>query len=309
MLGDWVRQASDKIVKQVGLSREEARQEARIMVEEVCGLTFAEQIGAPRQVLSHNQVELLDLVLERRLQREPLTSIFKSAYFYGRRFGLNEATLAPRPETELLVDWALELIKEGKAGKRLEKDNFSFAEFFCGSGAPGLSLLAETMALSYQADLSLSDLSLRALEQARENAQNHGLEELINIQQADIFPVTKKRFDIILANPPYIKHQELDTLMTEVKAFDPKLALDGGEDGLDFYRKLASGVHAYLKEGGWLLMEHGQGQADQIKQIFLDANSKLELGVLGRDKKKQEIIIENRNDYAGIDRMIAVRYC
>lgn len=317
---------------------EDPRREARMLLLEGAGLTLAEQYAHPGQELSDGLEEQLLAALERRSAREPLSSIFASAFFCGHRFVLNADCLAPRPETELLVETALELLKsrlplqprsksgpESKAesssasrpalssekisGSRPESSSelssasssvsklrLELAELCCGSAAPGLSLLWELeQRQKGVASLFLGDLSGGAIYAAMKNAAALGLEKSCRFALCDLFPPEKEEtlFDLILVNPPYIPRAEISYLMPEVRDYEPHLALDGGEEGLDFYRRLAASAALYLKEDGWLLMEHGAAQEDAIREIFADWPQ-------GRGSA-----VISRRDAAGHDRVLA----
>ncbi|MDO5015610.1 MAG: peptide chain release factor N(5)-glutamine methyltransferase [Eubacteriales bacterium] len=290
---DWIRKTTDSLTSGLELEREEARQEARIILEEVCGWSWADQLRLANCELDAYALMELDKILDRRLKHEPFTAIFDSAYFYGRKFRLQAATLAPRPETELLVEWALEILDQAN---RSLISPLRLAELCAGSGAPGLSLLAELKQQAKPAKLLLLDLSAQALDAAKANAEELGLAEDCRFEEADLFPRQAEEFDIILVNPPYIPTADLDQLMPEVKDYDPRLALDGGTDGLDFYRRLAAGIRPYLATGAALLMEHGAGQRQAICEIFKTAS------------EESNPYISYRDDYAGWDRLIAVSY-
>lgn len=317
-----------------GAGLEDPRREARMLLFEGAGLTLAEQYAHPGQELSDGLEEQLLAALERRSAREPLSSIFASAFFCGHRFVLNADCLAPRPETELLVETALELLKsrlplqprsksgpeskaESSSASRPEssseknsassselssassseaKPRLELAELCCGSAAPGLSLLWELeQRQKGVASLFLGDLSGGAIYAAMKNAAALGLEKSCRFALCDLFPPEKEEtlFDLILVNPPYIPRAEISYLMPEVRDYEPHLALDGGEEGLDFYRRLAASAALYLKEDGWLLMEHGAAQEDAIREIFADWPQ-------GRGSA-----VISRRDAAGHDRVLA----
>lgn len=317
---DYISRAARQLE---GAGLEDPRREARMLLLEGAGLTLAEQYAHPEEKLSPDLEERLLAALERRSSREPLSSIFASAIFCGHRFALNADCLAPRPETELLVETALELLKsrlplqprsesgsESKAESKAEsisasqpesssekisasrpessselcstsssassveaKPRLELAELCCGSAAPGLSLLWELeQRQKGSASLFLGDLSGGAIYVAMKNAAALGLDKSCRFALCDLFPPEKEEtlFDLILVNPPYIPRAEISGLMPEVRDYEPHLALDGGEDGLDFYRRLAASAAACLKEGGWLLMEHGAAQEADIREIFAD---------------------------------------
>lgn len=313
---------------------EDPRREARMLLLEGAGLTLAEQYAHPGKELSDDLEERLLAALERRSAREPLSSIFASAFFCGHRFALNADCLAPRPETELLVETALELLKsrlplqprpesgpeskpESNSASRPEssseknsassselsstssseaKPRLELAELCCGSAAPGLSLLWELeQRQKGVASLFLGDLSGGTIYAAMKNAAALGLDKSCRFALCDLFPPEKEEtlFDLILVNPPYIPRAEISYLMPEVRDYEPHLALDGGEEGLDFYRRLAASAALFLKEDGWLLMEHGAAQEAAIREIFADWPQGRGLAVI------------SRRDAAGHDRVLA----
>lgn len=332
---DYISRAARQLE---GAGLEDPRREARMLLFEGAGLTLAEQYAHPGQELSDGLEEQLLAALERRSAREPLSSIFASAFFCGHRFVLNADCLAPRPETELLVETALELLKSrlplqprsksgpeskaesssasqppsssekisasrpasnselSSASSSVSKLRLELAELCCGSAAPGLSLLWELeQRQKGVASLFLGDLSGGAIYAAMKNAAALGLEKSCRFALCDLFPPEKEEtlFDLILINPPYIPRAEISGLMPEVRDYEPHLALDGGEDGLDFYRRLAASAALYLKEDGWLLMEHGAAQEDAIREIFADWPQ-------GRGSA-----VISRRDAAGHDRVLA----
>ncbi len=327
---DYISRAARQLE---GAGLEDPRREARMLLLEGAGLALAEQYAHPGRELSPDLEERLLAALERRSSREPLSSIFASAFFCGHRFALNADCLAPRPETELLVETALELLKsrlplqprsesgleskaESSSASRPEcsasssekisasrpasssaaEPRLELAELCCGSAAPGLSLLWELEQLQKgSASLFLGDLSGGAIYAAMKNAAALGLDKSCRFALCDLFPPEKEEtlFDLILVNPPYIPRAEISGLMPEVRDYEPHLALDGGEDGLDFYRRLAASAAACLKEGGWLLMEHGAAQEADIREIFADWPQ-------GRGSA-----VISRCDAAGHDRVLA----
>lgn len=312
---DYISRAARQLE---GAGLEDPRREARMLLLEGAGLALAEQYAHPGRELSPDLEERLLAALERRSSREPLSSIFASAFFCGHRFALNADCLAPRPETELLVETALELLKsrlplqsrsESGSKSKAESNSASrpasssaaeprleLAELCCGSAAPGLSLLWELEQLQKgSASLFLGDLSGGAIYAAMKNAAALGLDKSCRFALCDLFPPEKEEtlFDLILVNPPYIPRSEISGLMPEVRDYEPHLALDGGEDGLDFYRRLAASAAACLKEGGWLLMEHGAAQEADIREIFADWPQSRGSAVI------------SRCDAAGHDRVLA----
>lgn len=218
----------------------------------------------------------------RRAKGEPLSSIFGFVDFYGLRFDVNKKVLSPRLETEVLVEEALKKIKESDLKTALD--------LCCGSGA-----IAVAIAKSSSCKVSASDISKQALALAQSNAEKNGA--MVDFVHADLFAGLKKhkKYDIIISNPPYIKTKDIDKLDIEVKKYDPKLALDGGEDGLIYYRKIVKEAGKFLNKRGWLFFEVGKGQAEEVKELMNENNfsdcqivkdyNKIERVVYGRINK------------------------
>lgn len=202
--------------------------------------------------------------------------------FYGRPFALGPQTLVPRPETELLVDLALDIARDAP--------DLRFVDLGTGSGAIAVSILAEVPGARGVA----TDLSAEALVVAAANARRHGADGRLDLRRGDWFaPLAgNERFDLLLSNPPYVGSGDIEMLAPEVARHDPRLALDGGPDGLDAYRAIAAGAAAHLRPGGRVAVEIGAGQADAVAALFADA------GLAD---------IERRRDLAGRDRVIIAR--
>ena len=216
-----------------------------------------------------------DKLVLRRLDRYPLQYILGEAPFCNRIFKVDPRVLIPRPETELLCEWALELLS-GVSFPRV-------LDLCCGSGCLGLTVKAERP----DASVTLSDLSGDALNVTAVNAARFSLD--VSVVQSDLFrDLAGSCFDLILSNPPYIPSGLCDSLQPEVRA-EPLLALDGGSDGCDLYRRIISTAPAFLSDGGKLLMELGINEADYLADILENSGWR-------------NIVI--RRDYAGVDRMI-----
>ncbi len=192
-----------------------------------------------------------------RASGKPLSAIFGFVEFYGLRFDVNKKVLAPRMETELLVE---EVIKAAENKKGAE-----VLDLCTGSGA-----IAVSVAKFSKAKVAAIDISKGALATAKSNAEKNGVK--IEFIESDMFNRLKNRrkFDIIVSNPPYIRSLDIEGLDSEVKNYDPRLALDGGEDGLDFYREIAVSAPNYLKKGGELFLEIGQGQFKDVEKLLLE---------------------------------------
>ncbi len=217
---------------------------------------------------------------ERRAKGEPLSNIFGFVEFYGLRFDVNKKVLSPRMETEILVEEAIKKINEFELKNVLD--------LCTGSGAIAIAIKKYTNARVYA-----SDISKQALAIASNNARKN--EVKIDFCQSDLFKSLKKgkKYDIIVSNPPYIKSGDLEKLDVEVKKYDPRLALDGGEDGLDFYRRIIEDSKSKLTKKGWLLFEVGQGQADIVSEMMQKS---------GFDN------VQAVKDYNKIERVIYGRY-
>ena len=203
------------------------------------------------------QQEAYEKLIKLRADRIPLQQITGSAWFMGYEFFVNSNVLTPRFDTEILVDEAGKLLKPG----------MKILDVCTGSGCILLSLLAE------HKDKQITgvgvDISTKALEVAKENRKRLKLEaELI---ESDLFSNVEGRFDMILSNPPYIESSVIDGLMPEVRDHEPRIALDGMEDGLYFYRKIVQQAGEYLNPAGWLCFEIGYDQADALTGMLSEA--------------------------------------
>lgn len=202
-------------------------------------------------------------LIDRRAEGEPLQYIVGEQEFMGLSFNVNEAVLIPRQDTETLVETALSFAKN-------KKGSISILDMCCGSGAIAISMAY----FLPKSKLTACDISEAALNVARSNAKKNGVEKKINFIESDLYmPVQKKKpmkdkFDMILCNPPYIPSYVIPTLQREIKDHEPVAALDGGEDGLDFYRKMVTDSAVHLKKGGYILFEIGHDQADDVTALL-----------------------------------------
>ena len=196
--------------------------------------------------------------VERRTRREPLQHIMGTANFFGYDFQVSAEVLIPRPETEVLVELALEFL--------MHLPNPSVFDLGTGSGCIALSLAKRCS----KASIIGSDVSREALALARANAVSLVTLDQVEFRHADGLAAFAKgeQVDLILSNPPYIPTANIDTLEPEVRDHDPRLALDGGADGMQFYRLLADDGQSHLKSGGKLMAEFGDGQAVTIVDLF-----------------------------------------
>ena len=197
--------------------------------------------------LSPDQFQRLEAILERRKKREPLQYILGFVWFYGFKILIGRGALIPRPETEILVEEALKRAEKGSEIKILD--------LCTGSGAIALALAKNLP----RASILATDISAEALAWARKNQQEYGAEN-IKFIGGDLFgPVKDATFDLICANPPYIKEEKLGSLEPEVICWEPRIALSGGMDGLQFAARIVREAPVHLEQGGYLLMELAGG--------------------------------------------------
>lgn len=193
----------------------------------------------------------------------PLQYITHNQEFMGINFEVNQNVLIPQPDTEILVENTIGLVLGNKSLENQEdsKKTMQILDLCTGSGAIAISLK------KYLPDVKIfaSDISEKALEVARKNAKNNNVE--IEFIKSDMFENIHEKFDIIVSNPPYIKSEEIEKLSKEVQN-EPKLALDGGKDGLKFYKIISKEIKNYLKENGTLLMEIGYDEANEVMKLF-----------------------------------------
>lgn len=224
-----------------------------------------------QDVLQDNQCEEYFNLIERRASRVPLQHITGVQEFMGLEFKVSEHVLIPRQDTETMVEDALEVLNEGTLrGEALpmkRKGSWNVLDLCCGSGAIGVSLAANKSDLK----VTCADISDEALKVAKENGTK--LAKGVKFVKSDMFESFKgklgnKKFDMIISNPPYIKKEVIETLQPEVKDHEPMMALDGGEDGLDFYRLIAEQAENFLKKEGVLVMEIGHDQMEEVKALL-----------------------------------------
>jgi release factor glutamine methyltransferase len=234
--------------------------DARLLLEAAAGASRTDIIMEPRRPITPEQAATLNDYVERRARREPVSRILGRKGFWKIALSVTPDVLTPRPDTEVIVDLALKAFPEERA--------FNMADLGVGSGAILLSVLAERPAARGLG----TDVSLEALAVARENAANLDLNEraaLLRTSWAD--GLEDGGFDLVVSNPPYIRSAEIETLEPEVRDHEPRLALDGGPDGLEAYRLLAPEVMRLLKPGGLFAVEIGHDQAQEVRTLFEEA--------------------------------------
>lgn len=348
-MGISLRDFSRKITELFARSGlDEPRVETRFFLREMTGLELEEQLARADLPLAEEMEADLWLKAKRRAAREPLAYISGEAWFYGRSFLVKANLLVPRPDSEVLVEAALEEIEEmvpdvsaavkaqvlevqeaknqGAAQELIDMilrevpttpDNkpLSILDSCCGTGCLGLSLLAELRDMDIAAGLHLVDLDDLALQTAKENAARLDLLDKVSLEKSDLWPAridadvsagtrlgvraepirspeSDCKYDIILCNPPYIPGRDIFALMPEVAMWESKRALDGGPDGLDFYRRLADNCKDYLAGSGVMILELGAGQAEQVISLFQPA---------------EQARIRLKKDYNGVQRALILK--
>lgn len=213
------------------------------------------------RTLSPAELDALRALVMRRAQREPLQHIIGSTSFCGLEMTVNKHVLIPRPETELLAELAWQFLST------INNPPSTCLDFGTGSGCIAIAIAAKCPT----ARVVAVDVSADAIAVAKQNAASNGVSDRIEFRCGDGFSTLNgnDKFDLIVSNPPYIASEEIATLETEVRDFDPRGALDGGADGLDFYRRLATEAGAFLKPGGKIIIEFGDDQAKEISDIFM----------------------------------------
>ena len=255
---------------------EEAQLDARLLLEEICGTDHNTLLCHGDREVSEKEEEQYRKAIEQRAQHVPLQHILGYQDFMGLRFHVNEHVLIPRQDTEILVEEAMRYLHDG----------MRILDLCTGSGCILLSLLH----YSNDCEGVGVDISQEALQVAAQNAELLGIKA--DFLKSDLYEKVTGKFDLLVSNPPYIERKVIPTLMEEVREYDPYIALDGGEDGLDFYRRIIGGAQDYLKRGGQILMEIGSGQAQAVSELLREAGFK-EINVC--------------RDFAGLDRVVSGR--
>ena len=239
---------------------ENADLDARLLVEFVTSTTRTDEILNPDLQVSDEALQRLDKSIFERLNGKPVYRIIGKREFYGIEFQLSADTLEPRDDTEALVDLALPEIQAiiGQCGEA------GIVDMGTGTGAIAIALLANVDGLKATA----VDISDNALETASLNAKNAGVTDRFTPLNSDWFSYLSGKFDMIISNPPYIRESQICSLATEVKKYDPLRALSGGQDGLQFYRKLAKEGRQFLKPHGMIAVEIGKGQEKDVIALF-----------------------------------------
>ena len=227
--------------------------------------------------LDQINIDLFNKVLDRRLSKEPISKIINKKNFWKDEFYVNEFVLDPRPETEGIVEESIKLIKN-------KNSNIKILDIGTGSGALAISLAREFI----NASIMAIDISEEAIKVANLNIKNKKLNNQIQLRKITLDNINEK-FDLIVSNPPYLTKKELQNTSYEIKNYEPLIALDGGEDGLNFYRYFSKKINKIMNVNSYLLLEIGEGQLKDCIDIF--SLSKLNFHKKAQDLQKKDRIL------------------
>ena len=268
-------------LKKAGIGEREAEVESGLILEFVFGIKRTRlYTDGEKELTDEKKLKEFSDLVQKRTERIPLQHLTHTQSFMGFDFYVDENVLIPRPDTEILVEEAMKELNDG----------MKVLDLCTGSGCILLSLM------KYKNGIEgvCSDISREALRIAEKNAKRLGLFESVRFIESDLFEAfpAGEKFDAILSNPPYIRTEEITNLMPEVKEYDPLPALDGGEDGLKFYRRIVADAKEHLMLSGLLMLEIGYDQGEAVARLLSDA------GYSG---------IRVLKDYAGHDRVVTAR--
>ncbi len=278
-IGDLLQYGRNALVQS---GNEYAKYESKVLLEETTGINYMRMLLCMEEEVSQENEKRYRELIERRCKHYPLQYMLGYTHFMDYTFLVNEDVLIPRNDTEILVEAANAILKKvGKAGD--EKPDYDLLDLCCGSGCIGISLKL----YNQEIDVTLCDISAKALAVTKDNLDKYGISG--KILESDLFSRVSGKYNMIVSNPPYIERNEIEDLMEEVRDYEPRLALDGGEDGLDFYRKIVSQAKHYLKEEGYLIFEIGYNQGAAVTSLMEKS------GFL-------EVVV--KKDYGGLDRVV-----
>jgi release factor glutamine methyltransferase len=275
---------------------ESAKQEAEIFIR--YGLDInAVEIYRDNPPLTKEQIGSAEKMVERRSRREPLQYIIGYEEFLGLKLIVGPGVLIPRPETELMADHAIQQITDHRSQITDHRSQFTVLDVCTGSGCLALAVARE---FPY-AEVYGSDISGTAIQYAKKNAETNGIKNVKFLTGSLFEPPGKLSavnrqqlmFDLIISNPPYIRRDDIQCLQSEIRDWEPLIALDGGADGLDFYRELIPAAGDYLKKDGLVMFELGRGQAESVADMLTSSGY---------------YQIETIEDLAGIERIIQARW-
>jgi len=261
---------------------DDAAIESTLLLCHILGISETELHIEPERILTPSEIKRLKLLTNRRLRHEPLAYIVGHCQFYGHDFRLSRHTFIPRPETELLVEEAVNFARSQP------QNQLTVADIGTGSGAIAISL---ALALP-QARIYATEIAAPALKIAGMNCRRHGVSRRVILLQGNLLEPLPEPVNVIIANLPYVKNDELEKLDREITNFEPRIALAGGEDGLDMVRRLLPQVQGKLRPQGCLLLEIGYNQGQAVNSL------------IARHLPRADIKLVS--DLAGIDRVARV---
>lgn len=263
----------------------DAAKEAEILITETLH-TDKSKLYTGSLEISEDTSKQIDALTSRRAQGEPMQYIIGHVDFYGMKINVGRGVLIPRPETELLVE---ETIKILRSRIKHHTSRITILDLCTGSGCIAIAIAKHFP----DADVYGIDKSVTAIQYANLNATENNVRN-VHFIKGDLFePVGKMAFDCIVSNPPYIKTDDIQNLQREIKDYEPVDALNGGEDGLDFYRRIFRNAHKFLKENGIIILEIGHDQAGDMEKIAMNAGFKNVTFI---------------KDYAGIKRILIGKF-
>lgn len=258
--------------------------DTKVLLMYLLKMSYSDLIVNINKEVTAAQYDEFKSYIDLRLKRIPCQYITGFQNFMGYEFHTHPNVLIPRPETEILVENAIQCMKDFDSCKALD--------MCCGTGCIGIGFALERKNSQKMDDTYvLADISLDAINTSKCNGEKHNI--CVNVIQSDLFSEIDDKFDIIMSNPPYICSEEVDKLMPEVKDYEPRLALDGDFDGLKFYRLIINQAPKYLNDGGFMIFEIGYDQGESVSNILRD-NGFIDIEVI--------------KDYAGLDRVVISKY-
>ena len=246
--------------------------DAQLIVGNAAGMTRVQILTYPDKELNENEICKINEMCSERIKHRPMQYILGVCEFMGLDFKVNSHTLIPRGDTEILVERAIEIVKKNTYN--------SVLDIGTGSGAIAVSIAKYT-----NTHVDAVDISEGALKTAIENGSNNGVN--VNFFKSDLFSEVNEKYDIILSNPPYIEKDVIETLEPDVKDYEPLSALDGGNDGLDFYRRIINEIDSYLNKNGCVIFEIGYNQGDKVSKLLSERgfeNISVEKDLSGLDR-------------------------
>ncbi len=279
-LKDLIKYGNDTL-QEAGI--QEYANDAKLLAMYVLGIDYTGVFMRMYDEISLEDEETYKNVISVRSSHYPCQYIVGSQDFMGYTFKVEEEVLIPRPETEILVETGLELTRGLEDCRALD--------MCCGTGCIGISYYLKRREAGFEYDkVTLADISKKAILLTEENMFNLGAK--CDIIETDLFEKIDSKFDLIMSNPPYIPTSDIDEIMEDVREFEPRLALDGMEDGLYFYKEIIDKSKTYLDSEGYLVFEIGYNQYEDIRGILLEAGFSQ---------------VSVKKDYAGLDRIVVAR--